>query len=322
MTQIAFGTWEFGGTYGPLDPAEAVNAVHRAIDLGVTVFDTARIYGLEEGKGTWRGAGRSEQLLGKALQGRRDKVQIVTKGGVSTRAGQPSHRAGQYNDVLKDVDISLADLGTDYIDLYLIHWPDRETPREETMAALNHCLDQGKVRYVGVSNFDAELLREVCQYAPIAVNQVGFNLFDRRWERHMFPTAQELGVSIMAYGPLCHGLLTGTWSADTEFPDPDWRRSRVFFGQSLLTPENFGANLAVVDQLRMVADGKGITLPQLALAWVFAHPQIAVGIVGARTPVEIEEDVKAADITFTDAELARIDQIMAAAQGQIDQVPR
>jgi aryl-alcohol dehydrogenase-like predicted oxidoreductase len=320
VSAIGFGCWEMGGTYGAIDDQEAIDAIHRAIDLGVTLFDTALVYGYDAARSP-EGAGRSEVLLGEALGARRREVLVVTKGALPTRPGQKARRDSRYASVMEDCERSLANLGTDYIDLYLIHWPDVETPFAEPMRALNDLLAAGKVRYVGVSNFSAAQLRESRAIAPIIANQVGYNLFDRRWEREMFPTAAELGIGIMAYGPLAHGLLTGAFTPDTTFVDSDWRSRGVIFGQPLFEPDNFRQNLAVVDRLKVVAARKGTTLPRLALAWVLSNPQVAVALSGTRRPVEIEENIEALAIELSPAERAEIDEIMTGAAGQVDEVP-
>jgi aryl-alcohol dehydrogenase-like predicted oxidoreductase len=320
---IGFGCWELGGTYGSFDDKEIVEAIHRSIDLGVTLFDTAHVYGYDAVNQP-DGAGRSEELLGQALAKRRKDVLIVTKGGNPTRADQKRPRDGSYASVIKDCELSLKALGTDYIDLYLMHWPDPTTPWEETMRALNDLVESGKVRYIGGSNYRAADLREARKYAPIIANQVGYNLFDRRWELEMFSTAAELGIGVMAYGPLTHGLLTGTMTAETKFDKTDWRHKGMLFGQALFAPEHFGKNIAVVEKLKGLAERKGISVPRLALAWVAANPVVSVSLVGARNVHEIEENVKAIDVQFTPAELAEIDAIMKGASGQagVDSLPR
>ncbi len=318
---IGFGCWELGGTFGHIDDTEIVNAIQCAIDLGVTLFDSAHVYGFDSGMKNWNGAGRSEEVLGKALGARRADVHVVTKGGVPTRPGQVFPRDGRYAEVLKDAEASLKALGTDYVDLYLMHWPDKNVPIEEMMRALNDLLQAGKARYVGVSNFPSAKLREARQYAPIVANQVGYNLFDRRWEREIFSTARDLGIGIMSYGPLAHGLLTGTFTVQTTFEETDWRHKGMLFGQALFAPEHFATNLAVVEKLPAVADRKCVSLPRFALAWVLAQPQVSVGIVGARNPIEIADNAKALDVTFSEAELAEIDQIMLGASGQVDFLP-
>jgi aryl-alcohol dehydrogenase-like predicted oxidoreductase len=308
---IGFGCWEIGGTYGHFDVQEATAAIHRALDLGVTLFDTARAYG-------W---GQSEELLGRALGPRRKDVIVVTKGGLVPRPGQRPRRDSRYQSLLDDCNDSLRFLGTDYLDLFLIHWPDPATPVEEAARALNDIVAAGKARYAGVSNFHPPQLRAMRALAPIVTNQVGYNLFDRRWERQMFPTARELGIGIMAYGPLAHGLLTGAFTPATTFEEGDWRRQGVLFGQALFQGDNFRQNLAVVERLKAVAARRGTTLPRLALAWVLANPQVAVALIGVRRISELDDNLKALDLALTDADRAEIDQIMAGAAGQVDAIP-
>lgn len=320
VSAIGFGCWEMGGTYGSFDEAEVTAAIQRAIDLGVTLFDTARIYGYDPGLGIGT-AGRSEELLGRALGSRRGEVLVVTKGALPTRPGQKPRRDSRYAEVMQDCELSLRALGTDYVDLYLIHWPDPETPMEEPMRALNDLLAAGKVRYVGVSNFSAEQLRSAKALAPIITNQVGYNLFDRRWERAMFPTAAELGIGIMAYGPLAHGLLTGHFTAGMDFGQADWRARGNIFGQPLLQGENLTRNLAVVERLKAVVERRGITLPQLALAWVLGNPLVATALSGTRRTDEIEANIAALEITLSPAERAELDEIMAGAAGQVEALP-
>jgi len=311
ISAIGFGCWETGGAYGAFDADEVDRAVGVALDLGVTLFDTARGYG----------AGRSEQLLGKALGGRRSEAIVVTKCGLPTRPGQKERRDSRYQSIIDDAEQSLRDLGMDYVDVLLQHWPDPETPIEESMRALVALQAQGKTRYVGVSNFHPAMLHEAKRYAPIITNQVGYNLFDRRWERQMFDTARELGLGVMAYGPMAHGLLTGAFTPDTAFDETDWRRRGSIFGQQLLTPENLPRNIEVVDELRALATELGTTLTPLALAWVLRDPVVSVALSGTRRPQEIEENVRALEVTLPPDVLRRVDAIMGAAAGQTDDLP-
>jgi aryl-alcohol dehydrogenase-like predicted oxidoreductase len=227
---------------------------------------------------------------------------------------------GRYSTLKRINEESLRRLGTDHLDLLLMHWPDPETPIEESMRALEELRAEGKALHVGVSNFSAYELREARQYAPICANQVGYNLFDRRWEHEMFPTAQELGIGVMAYGPMAHGLLTGTLPRQNAFDERDWRRQGVIFGQRLFGP-NLNQNLDVVDRLLSVADRIGTSLPLLALAWVLRNPAVSVALSGCRTPREIEENVRALEVTLDGEALGEIDQIMAGAAGQTNVVP-
>ncbi|HUX87592.1 MAG TPA: aldo/keto reductase [Chloroflexota bacterium] len=311
VSAVGFGCWEMGGSYGDIDNQEVTTAIRRALELGVTLYDTARGYG----------AGRSEEILGRALGADRNNVIVVTKCALPTRPEQKSRRDARYDSIMKDVELSLQSLGTDYIDLLLVHWPDVETPIPESMRALNDLRGAGKVRHVGVSNFSAAQLREGKQFAPLIANQVGYNLFDRRWEYEMFPTAEELGIGIMAYGPLAHGLLTGTFTAETAFGGNDWRARGLVFGQALFTPENLPKNVEVVDRLKRFAAKRGITLPRLALAWVLSNPQVSVALSGTRRPSEIEENVEALTIKLTAEDKAELATIMQDAAGQVKEIP-
>jgi aryl-alcohol dehydrogenase-like predicted oxidoreductase len=312
VSAIGFGCWEMGGTYGDIDAAEVTAAIHRAIDLGVTLFDTAPTYGF----------GASETLLSQALGPHRKDIILVSKTAISWDPVTHTRKFdSRYSTVKQIAEASLRRMATDYLDLLLIHWPDPETPLAETMRALNDLVAEGKTRFIGVSNFTAHELRESRPHAPICANQVGYNLFDRRWEREMFATAQELGIGIMAYGPLAHGLLTGTMAPDTVFGANDWRAGGVLFGQALFSPANLPRNLAVVARLQAVAARLDTSLPRLALAWVLRHPAVSVALSGCRTPREIEENVRALGVALADADLAELDQIMAGAAGQIETVP-
>lgn len=311
VSVIGFGAWEIGGSYGSYVEDEVINAVQRSLDLGVTLFDTALAYG----------AGQSEELLGRALGSRRNEAIVVTKCGLPTRPGLKPRRDGRYQTLHDDIDHSLRALKMDHVDLLLQHWPDPETPIEESMRALVDIQNSGKARYIGVSNYHPHMLHEAKKHAPIITNQVGYNLFDRRWERQMFNTARELGLGVMAYGPMAHGLLTGAFTANTTFDEKDWRARGVAFGQSLFTPENLPHNVQVVAQLEQVAKDLGIGLAPLAIAWVLRDPLVAVALSGTRRPQEIEENIKALSTNMTPDVIARIDKIMAGAKGQVDDLP-
>lgn len=316
VSAIGFGTWPIGGArYGTSDDADAERAIHAALDAGVTCFDTAPSYG----------NGHAEELLGRVLRGRRGEVVIVSKGGLiwdegSHVLGRDSRRAR----LEALIDESLRRLGTEYLDLYLIHWPDPATPFEETMAALEGLVRGGKTRYIGVSNFTGEQVRQsvgALHGTPLAANQVGFNLFDRRWATSAFATCDALGVGVMAYGPLAHGLLTGAFTTGTTFEATDWRAGGTIFGQPLLAPGNFARNLAVVERLQAIAAAKGATLPQLALAWVLAHPIVTTALVGARNAREIADGAGATAMRLTPDDLRDIDAVMRDAAGMTDELP-
>jgi aryl-alcohol dehydrogenase-like predicted oxidoreductase len=283
-----------------------IAAVQRAIDLGVTLFDTAPNYGF----------GGSEQVLGRALGARRKDIILVSKVGITWDPVTLTTKFdGRYSTIKRINEESLKRLGTDHLDLVLMHWPDPETPIAETMRALEELRSEGKALHIGVSNFSPYELRVAREHAPICANQVGYNLFDRRWERAMFSG----GGRRLAYGPMAHGLSTGALSRENTFDERDWRRNGTIFGQRLFGP-NLNHNLDVVDRLLTVADRIGTTLPRLALAWVLHHPAVSVALSGCRSPREIEENVKALDITLDD-EALRVDGTMAGAVGQTDTVP-
>jgi aryl-alcohol dehydrogenase-like predicted oxidoreductase len=300
-----------GDRYGRIDDSEAVRTIHSALEQGITSFDTAPGYG----------SGHAEETLGAALVGRRDQAIITTKCGIvpsSSHTGQPGRDASRAS-ILREIDDSLRRLKTDHVDVYLVHWPDPETPLEETMGALDEIQRAGKTRLVGVSNFDVELLEQCRKMRSIDVVQVGYNLFDRRQEAEVFPYCQTNGIGVMAYGSLAYGLLTGAFTEDTTFEPNDWRANGVAFGQPILGGDNFRHNVRLVQQLRdEVAVPLGLTVAQLALAWVVRNPIVTTAMVGARVPAEIQENVGAANVELSDADAARIEAIMDDARGRIN----
>jgi aryl-alcohol dehydrogenase-like predicted oxidoreductase len=305
VSAMGFGCWPMAGDrYGSIEDDQAVAAVRRALEVGVTCFDTAPAYG----------SGHAEETLGAALQGRRDQAVIVTKCGI-----RPPLRDGRRETILREIDESLRRLRTDHVDVYLVHWPDRDTPLEETMAAMSDIQRAGKTRLIGVSNFSVELLQEALRHARLDVLQVGYNLFDRRQEREVFPFCAANQIGVMAYGSLAYGLLTGAFTEHTTFEANDWRKGGVAFGQPILQGENFAKNVSVVNRLRdEVARPKGVTVAQLALAWVLRNPVVTTALVGARVPAEIEENVQAVNVLLSEQDVERIEAIMAGAAGRID----
>ncbi|MGD9711962.1 MAG: aldo/keto reductase, partial [Thermomicrobiales bacterium] len=288
---IGFGTWPIGGArYGPSDDAEAIDASRAALDGGVTFFDTAPSYG----------NGHAEEVLGKALTGRREQAIIATKGGMIW--DEKSFVLGQNSSLdylVSGLESSLKRLGTEYVDCFLLHWPDDVTAIDEIGQSLHHIVESGKARFAGVCNLDGDQLRTIVAAAPdrpIVASQVGFSLFDRRWADETFASCRELGLGTMAYGPLAHGLLTGAMTRETVLDTTDWRAAGVIFGQPLLTPENRERNFAVVDALHDFARSHGVTLPQLAIAWVLHHDVVTVALTGARHRREILETIGASQL--------------------------
>jgi len=309
------GTWPIGGArYGTSDDKEALAALAAALDAGITLFDTAPSYG----------NGHAEELLGQAVRGRRDQALIVSKGGlVWDDASNVLGRDSSRDALERNLDQSLKRLQTDYLDVFMIHWPETERNFDEVAEALLSIKAAGKARSIGVSNFTGDQLRKLqglVDPEPLVVNQFSFSLLDSRWADLNFTTCTELGIGVMAYGPLAHGILAGAITRDTVFDERDWRRSGMIFGQALLTPENRETNHQVVDDLAALAAELGIKLPQLALAWVLHHEPVSVALVGARTAPEIADAVEAANVQLDAAAMARINEIAARVAGRSQEV--
>jgi aryl-alcohol dehydrogenase-like predicted oxidoreductase len=301
VSTICFGTWQLGGEWGSFDEGEATAAIRRAHDLGINFFDTAHGYG-------W---GESERLLGRALAGElssdRDSIVIATKGGLRME-GDRLLRDSSPGWLREGVDRSLAALGLDHVDLYQVHWPDPDTPFSETAGALEELVEAGKVRHVGVSNFDAGQMAEFSRTRPVETLQPPYHLFRREPEEEILPYCLENDIGVLVYGPLAHGLLSGAIGEDVSFSDDDWRR-----GSDLFEGESLKRNLAVVRRLSELAAEGGHTVSQLAVAWTLANPAVHVSIVGTRNADHIAESVEAAAISLGDDDLRRIDEIMADA---------
>jgi aryl-alcohol dehydrogenase-like predicted oxidoreductase len=312
VSAVGFGCWPMAGDrYGAIEDDEAVKAIHRALERGVNCVDTAPAYG----------GGHSEEVVGRALAGRRQDVILVTKCGVKP---PPPGELGPLRDstranILREIDASLGRLKTDWVDVLLVHWPDANTPFEETMRALDEVVASGRARFVGVSNFTESMMAECMRTRRIDVQQVGYHMFDRRQEVATFPYCLTHGIGVMGYGSLGHGLLTGAFTRTTTFdPRRDWRGNGVAFGQPLFRGDNFTANVDVAERLRRdVAEPRGVPLSQVALAWVLSHPAISTALVGARTPAEVDANDAGADIDLTPAERAAIDAIIGDAAGRV-----
>ena len=302
-SSIGFGGWPMAGTHGRIDETEIGRAVDSAFDHGVTLFDTAAEYGRAEG----------EKKLGGMLKGKRDRVVLVSKGGISWHdpAG-PTQRNSSREALERGLEQSLKSLQTDYLDLYLIHWPDESRPFSEPMEAFADFRRQGKIRYGGVSNFSQSQMEECLETFPIVCNQVGYHLFDFRPEAEIFPFCREQGLGVMAYGATAHGLLTGSMTPQTVFEEGDFRHRGIAFGQPLFEGNHFLRNLEKVEKLKELAAGRERTVAQLAMAWVLSDPVISVALTGPRRPQEIEENVGAADWAMTAQERAEIQTIVTS----------
>jgi aryl-alcohol dehydrogenase-like predicted oxidoreductase len=299
VSVIAFGTWSFGGEWGAFDADEAKKTVGRALDRGITFFDTAQAYGF----------GASERLLADALwpQIARDRVVVATKGGLR-KDGDTLHRDAGSRWLREGVEASLRALRTDYIDLYQVHWPDPKTPAEETGGVLADLVREGKIRHAGVSNYSPQQMTALAEYGPVETDQPPYHMFHRDIEAEVLPYAEKNDIGVLVYGPLAHGLLSGTMTPQTKFPANDWRGSSGDF-----KGERFTRDLEVVDRLKQYAASHGITLPQLAVAWTISNPAVDVAIAGARHPAHLEDPVKAADIRLTPSERDEIDAMLADA---------
>jgi aryl-alcohol dehydrogenase-like predicted oxidoreductase len=286
VSVIGMGCWVIADekSWGHVEEDEAVATVREALDLGVNFFDTAEAYG-------W---GRSEELLGRALAGRRAEAVIATK-------AVPDHLSAK--ELPRALEGSLKRLGTDYIDLYYAHWPSRSIPFDETMRAMERLREQGKVRAIGVSNFGAGDLEELVKPGVPDANQLPYGLFWRAIEPEILPKCAEQGISVVAYGPLAMGLLTGKFKSLGEVPESNRRQTRLF------KPDSFRIALEAVERLRPLAEEVGTTLAGLALAWAAAQPGVASVIPGAKNRKQLRENAKAADVRPSEGLLRRTTEV-------------
>ena len=293
------GTMGMTAMYGTPDDAESVATVHRALELGVTLFDTADMYGPLTG----------EELLGRALRGRRDQAIIATKfGGVTfDDSGRIVGGAnGRPDYVRRSLEGSLRRLGTDYIDLYFQHRVDPNVPAEETFGALGQLVAEGKVLYLGTSEASPASIRAAHAVAPLSAVQTEYSLFTRTVEINgVLDTVRELGIGFVAYAPLGRGFLTGSVRTLEDLPESDWRRSWPRFAE-----ENLRQNLLLVDRIRAIADQRGVTAGQLVLAWVLAQGDHVTAIPGTKRRRYLEENVAAGQIEL---DRAAVEELSAAA---------
>ena len=302
-SSIGFGTWEMSTTmYGHIDVKEASDAVNAAIDHGITLFDTAEVYGPYH----------SEELLAKALGDKRKDIVLVSKVGFQyDEDGKNLGRNSQYDHVIERAEGCLSRLETDFLDLLLIHWPDHDTPFEEPIRALEKLKQEGKIRHYGVSNFTPEMMDECEKYGHLAANQVGYHMFDRRMESEVLPYCLDKNIGFMAYGTLGFGLLSGAFTPETTFEEGDWRKSGSAFGLPLFQEEEFANELNVVERLKAIAKRHDKSVAQMAIAWTLGHPAVSVGLVGVRNEWELKENVAAVDWELSTEVREEIDAIFA-----------
>ena len=294
MGAIGLGCMGMSEFYGRADEGEAIATIHRALNLGVTLVDTADMYGPYT----------NEELVGRAIAGRREEVVLATKFGIVRDADDPSRRGveGRPEYVRKSIEGSLGRLGVDHVDLYYQHRVDPDTPIEDTVGAMAELVREGKVRYLGLSEAAPDTLRRAHAIHPISALQTEYSLWSRDPEDEVLPTVRELGIGFVAYSPLGRGFLSGRFQSPEDLEEGDFRlRNPRFQG------ENFQRNLELVERVREIAEEKNATPAQLALAWVLAQGEDIVPIPGTKRRERLEENVAALDVELTDADLERIE---------------
>ncbi len=316
---VTFGAWAIGGLFwGGSDDDDAIDAIHAAMDLGIDAIDTAPIYG----------CGHSESIVGRAIQGRRDRVKLLTKCGLRWDSAEGEfyftldgpkgeqvtcHKNVKADSIIDECEQSLQRLGTDVIDLYQVHWPSTSAPADETMGALVKLREQGKIREIGVSNYSAEQLTEAMEFAPVVSNQIQYNLLERDIEERALPACRQRHVGVIAYSSMAMGLLTGKVTMDRAFPETDVRSRKPWF-----QPANRSRVLDALEKAKPIADTHGLTLAQLAVAWVIAQPGLTTALVGARSAAQISETVKAAQASLSDQETQTLREIFEQLGDPVD----
>jgi aryl-alcohol dehydrogenase-like predicted oxidoreductase len=312
VSELAFGAWAIGGwMWGGADSKDAIKAIETAIDHGMTTIDTAAVYGF----------GLSEELVGKAIKGKRNKTQILTKFGLtwSEKKGEfyfaskdnsgrdvNIYRYSSKDKVISDCDQSLKRLGTDYIDLYQIHWADPTTPVSETMEALEILIKKGKIRAGAVCNYSLGLLSDAEKTFKVASNQVPYSMVNRAIESDVVPYCIEHNIGILAYSPLQRGLLTGKIKHGHIFNEGDTRPNTIYYKEP-----NLSRILRLTDDLQDIANGRKVTLSQLVLNWTIQQPGISCALAGARNAAQVLDNVKAVDFRLTAEEISRINEMIS-----------
>ena len=304
LTPIGFGAWAIGGgnwefAWGPQDDKESVEAIHRALDLGINWIDTAAIYGL----------GHSEEVVGRALKSSSHKPLVFTKCSMRWHSDRSIYRSLKAGSLAEELDGSLRRLGVEAIDLYQIHWPNPEEEIEEGWGTLQRFREQGKVRWVGVSNFSVEQMRRAQKVAPITSVQPPYSMLRRAVEEEILPFARENGIGVINYSPMVSGLLTGSMTAErvAAFPPDDWRRKAAEFNEPRLS-----RNLRLVELLRKIGSGHGVSAGVVAVAWTLRHPAITAAIVGGRSGQQVEGLAPALHFRLSDDEYAAINEFLAS----------
>ena len=282
VSVIGYGAWGIGGApfWNNEGDQKSLESIKSSFDQGINFFDTAPVYGF----------GHSEKLIGKALKSVRDNVILATKCGLrwDKESLGSLRKDASRKSILEEIDQSLKRLGTDWIDLYQVHWPDAETSQQETMETLLEIQEQGKIRFIGVSNYSAEQIKECLQYAKVVSLQPEFSLLAREIEKETIPLCIENNIGIVAYSPLASGVLTGKYDKDTKFTD--WRSKGII---GTFTGDGFVENIKKVDQLKAIALEEGKTCGQVAINWVLRQPGLATALVGVKNSEQMGENLKA-----------------------------
>ncbi len=309
VSELGLGCMGMSEFYGAPDDAESIRTIHRALDLGITMLDSADMYGV----------GANERLVGRAIADRRERVFLATKFGIVRDPSDPKRRriSGAPDYVRQACDASLQRLGVDHIDLYYQHRVDTDTPIEETVGAMHELVRAGKVRYLGLSEASTANIRKAAAAAPIAALQTEYSLFTREPEENgVFATVRELGIGFVAYSPLGRGILTGAVKNVNDLAPNDFRRTNPRYAEG-----NFDRNAAIVARLEEIAGEIGVKPAQLALAWVLAQGDGIVPIPGTKRVRYLEENAAAADIRHTPEQLARIDEAAPRGAAAGDRYP-
>jgi aryl-alcohol dehydrogenase-like predicted oxidoreductase len=312
VSELAFGAWAIGGwLWGGADAKDAIKAIETAVDSGMTTIDTAAVYGF----------GLSEELVGKAVMGKRDKVQILTKFGLvwDEKKGQfffaskdnagkkvDIHNYSSKDRVISDCDKSLKRLRTDYIDLYQIHWPDPTTPVSETMEALEILQKNGKIRAGAVSNYSVNLMADANKTFTIASNQIPYSMVNRGIENDIIPYCISNNIGILAYSPLQRGLLTGKIKQGHKFGEGDSRPESIYYKEP-----NLSRILQFTESIREMASELKVTLSHLVLNWTILQPGITCALVGARNAAQVLDNIKAADFRLNSEEINMINELLS-----------